>query len=189
MAKKATGYKLTDGLLEAVIHVAIDKYKQEELDSAQARYDRRRASTKLLLKNYRSLKDHCENAVYDADAFDEGGGYTLSEILEIVNSSYAANLKIETIRESAIRTKIIIDHIDTMISLYSLYCERSPKKEDARRYRVIYGLYLSEVPRTRAELALEEYVDRSTIHRDVEEAMERLTALIFGIDGLDKWSI
>ena len=188
MGRKVTGYKLTGDLLEAVVHLAIDKYRQEQEDDAKVRYDKRRASTKLLLRNYRSLKDHCENAVYDADTYDEGGGYTLSDILEMVNSSYAANLKINTIRESSVRTKIIIDHIDTMLDVYASRCERSSKKEDSRRYRVIYGLYLSKESRTRAELASEEYVDKSTIHRDVEEAVESLTALIFGIDGLDKWS-
>jgi len=73
-----------------------------------------------------------------------------------------------------------------MIDLYRAYCEHSHKEEDARRYRVIYWLFLSDEHRTLEEIAEDEYVDKSTIYRDVDAALERLTALIFGIDGLNR---
>ncbi|MCL2357006.1 MAG: hypothetical protein FWC70_07600 [Defluviitaleaceae bacterium] len=183
-AKKATGFKLTDEMMEVISNFAIDKYKKTEEESVKARYDKRLANTKLLLKNYRALTDHGESAVCSSDHDDED--YGLVDMLEFLSGSASDGLKIESIRRSAERTRIIIDHIDTMIDLYKNYCDRSSRPEDSRRYRVVYWLYLDPEPKTADELAEEEHTDRRTIFRDVNAAAERLTALIFGIDGLSR---
>ena len=178
--------KLDDATLEAIARLAVDKIRKEEAANVKARHKKIKGNTKRLLSNYRVLKIHCENAVYNADTFDEGDGYTFADILDIINGGGGSSFRIESIRQSTVRTKIIIDHIDTMINLYKVYCDSSQKIEDARRYRVIYWLYLSEEPSTHAEIAAEEHVDISTIYKDVDVAAERLTALMFGIDGLNR---
>jgi len=184
MANQEAILKLEDAMLKQITHFVIDKLREEESAMAKSRYAKKKASTKLLMRNYRSLADHCESAIYDTESVDQGGGYTLADILDSLHAN--ANLEIESIRKSAVRTQIIMDHIDIMLEMYKTFCDRSPRFEDARRYRVIYYLYLSEEPRTHAELAEDEKVDKSTIYRDVDVAIERLTALIFGIDGLSQ---
>jgi len=185
MPKKSTTKKLDSETLKEIVVFVKDTLREEEYTNASARHKRKLANTKTLLRNFRSLRKHCENAVYDADTIDEGGGYTFADILELINGPTIANLKVESIRQSAVRTRIIVDHIEIMLDLYRAYCDNSSKEEDKRRYRVIQGLFLSENPKTYVELAEEEYVGKSTIYNDVDVAVERLTALIFGIDGID----
>ena len=182
MANQEVALKLESAVLKEITNFVIDRLREEEASATKIRRDRRKACTKLLLRNYRSLVNHCESAIYDTESVDQGGGYTLADILESFNAD--ATLEIESIRQSAVRTRIIVDHIATMIDLYKIYCDRSPKDEDSRRYRVIYWMYLADEPRTVSELAEEEYLDKRTIYKDVDAAVERLTALIFGIDGL-----
>jgi hypothetical protein len=185
MPKNTTTRKLDKETLQEIVLFVKDTIREEERSNASARHKRKIANTKILLRNFRSLRKHCENAVYDADTIDEGGGYTFADILELINGPTIANLKVESIRQSAVRTRIIVDHIEIMLDLFHAYCDNSPKEEDKRRYRVIQGLFLDDRPKTYIELAEEEYVGKSTIYNDVDIAVERLTALIFGIDGLD----
>ena len=80
-------------------------------------------------------------------------------------------------------------HIDVMLDLYKLYCERSPKPEEMRAFRCIYDLYLDRdrIPTpTPDEVADEQGIDVRTLYRDIDRASERLAALIFGIDGMKK---
>ena len=184
MAKQEVNINLESALLKTITNFVIDKYHEVASADAKSRYDKRKASTKLLLRNYRSLVEHCESAVYDTESIDQSGDYTLADILECLHSD--ANIEIESIRKSAVRTRIIIDHIDIMLDAYKLYCDRSARKEEERRYRVIYWLYLSDEPRTHVELAESEHVDKRTIYKDIDAAVERLTAMIFGIDGLNR---
>ncbi|MCL2223586.1 MAG: hypothetical protein FWB96_01315 [Defluviitaleaceae bacterium] len=184
-AKKITGFKLTQEMIETISNFAIDKYKKTEQDAVKARFDKRLANTKLLLKNYRLLIDHCDNAVYETDN-DDDDNYGLVDMLGYLSSSASDSLKIESICRSSERTRIIVSHIDKMINLYEYYCDSSPHLEEARRYRVIYWLYLDPESKTRDELAEEEHTDKRTIYRDINIAVECLTTLIFGIDGLSR---
>ena len=184
MTKKAL--KIDADTMNMIVDSVLDRLRKKEAADTKARHKRLRANTKRLLNNYRALKCHCENAVYDADTLEEDGGYTFAEIIDIVNGSGGSSFKIESIRQSTVRTKIIIDHIDTMVDLYKAYCDTSQKEEDSRRYRVIYWLFLSDEPLTHAEVAKDEHITISTVYKDVDAAAERLTALIFGIDGLNR---
>jgi len=177
-----TKTQLDADTIKAITNCIIDRLREEETTAREARYDKRLASTKLLLRNYRSLCDHCESAIYDASQVDDD--MSIAEILELMTGNRSSGFRIESIRTSAVRTRIIIDHINTMLELYKTYCDASHKEEDARRYRVIYWLYLSDIPKSPGDLAEEEHVDKRTIFRDIEGAVERLTALLFGIDGL-----
>lgn len=184
MSKKV--HKIDDAMMDMIVGEVMERLRKEESVANKARHGKIKANTKRLLRNYRALKDHCERSVYNADTIDEGDGYTFADIIDLINGGGGSSFKIESIRQSTVRTRIIIDHIDTMINLYKVYCDTSPKEEDTRRYRVIYWLYISEEPRTHAEIAEDEYVAKSTIYNDAEVAIERLTALIFGIDGLNR---
>jgi hypothetical protein len=174
--------KLDSDTLKEITSYVIAKLREEENNTAKFRYDKRRANTKMLLRNYRSLADHCESAIYDASQADDDT--SLADVLELLGGSRAASLKVESIKESAARTRLIVDHITKMLELYRAFCEHSTRPEDMRRYRVITHMYFSRYPKTAEELAAIESVEARTVYRDVDAAVERLTALIFGIDGL-----
>jgi len=183
LAKNEPLFKLDIDIVNAITNCVIDRLRAEEKASVKEQYDKRLASTKILLRNYRSLSAHCENAVYDAINIE--ADIPLFGLLALMaTSSESDTLKIESIRKSTVRTQIMVNHVNAMISLYRSYCERSANPEDRRRYRVIYDHYIAEIPLSQKELAIEENVELRTIQRDLKIATERLTAMIFGIDGL-----
>lgn len=152
----------------------LQKQKQSEIT------DRRLRNVKLLLRNYRMLKAHCENAVFEAEC-DESA----LDILEDMMVGRDSSVIVDSIKRSAARTAVIVRHVDVMLGLFQAYCANSTQ-EDMRRWRVIEALYIREDKRTVAEIAEAEGVVERTVYKDVDVAAERLAALMFGIDGLDK---
>ena len=155
-----------------------DRHKQEE----KARQSRVLNSAKTLIMNYRRFKGMTGNAVYDGQTTTDD---TLKEILELMQGGFRnSEFEVLSIKEKTMRTKMILDHVDTMLGVYKKQCENSVDPEESRRYRVIEGMYLIEKPKTVAELAEEEHVTERTIFRDRDIAYKRLAILFFGIDGV-----
>lgn len=158
----------------------IEKY-QEELKSTQKRKaDKKLHNTKLLLRNYRMLEIHSENSVFRRAQMSESA----ADILESMMTMTSDELVVESIRKSATRTSIIVGHIKTMLEMFKICCERSSNELDLRRYDVIYGLYIAELKVTRKEIAEKWSVSVDTTYSDEKIAIERLSALLFGVDGL-----
>ena len=93
---------------------------------------------------------------------------------------------VESIKKSAARTAIIVDHIETMIRIYQAYCLTSNGADDLRRWRVVEGLYISDEKKTVPELARAEGVVERTIYKDIDAACDTIAPLMFGVDGLRK---
>ena len=167
---------------QAGAKAAIETLEKERSKERKSRYDRRLRNTKLLLRNYRMFKEHCEAAVFDASQLDENA----IDILDLMWGKGDGDLVVESIKKSAQRTVIIMRHIDGMLDLYAAYCDRSGKPEDTRRLRVINALYIEAEPLTVPQVAAWEQIDERTVYKDVDAATEKLSALIFGIDGLKR---
>jgi|GEM_PF-555133 len=174
---------LDPALISAIVKEVRVAVHDETVRLTKDRNARRRRGVKKLLRNYRSLAGHRDNAVFSADDVDQGGGFTLADILESIQSG--GEFEVVSIRKSAVRTRIIMDHVDVMLGVYKACCEQSSRDEDARRYRVIYDLYLADEAKTYALIANDEHVDKSTVYRDAEIAIEQFTVLLFGIDALE----
>lgn len=158
----------------------IDRY-EEELKKAQGkRVDRRFHNTKLLLRNYRMLQVNAENSVFGRTQMKESA----ADILESMMNIYSDQVIVESIKNSATRTAIIVSHVKTMIDMYQISCERSNSEIDKRRFDIIHGLYISSYNTTRKELAKKWSVSVDTTYSDEKITIERLSALIFGVDGL-----
>ena len=69
--------------------------------------------------------------------------------------------------------------------LYDAYCEKSPNQDiDRRRYEVVWDKYMAEPVLTVKEIAAKHNMSKENVYSDLRVAEERLTALIFGVDGL-----
>lgn len=158
----------------------IDKYKDEVKAANKKRGDKRLHNTRLLLRNYRMLEIHAENSVFGRTQMNESA----ADILESMMNMYNDAVVVESIKNSATRTAIIVSHIKTMLEMYKICCERSTNEIDMRRYDVIYGLYISDPKITRKELMEKWNVSQDTTYSDEKIAIERLSALLFGVDGL-----
>ena len=163
---------------------AIEAYERRMKIAQTERADRRLHNTKLLLRNYRLFKEHCDNAVYEVEKLTSEE--TIYDILDAISGVDTSGAFVESIKKSVARTVTIVQHIDVMFQLYETYCYRSGKPEEERRYRVIKALYIDDNPPTIEELAKQENIYPRTIYKDVDAACERLSALIFGIDGIKK---
>ena len=91
----------------------------------------------MLLRNYRTLKASYENAVYKSK---EG---EVTEVLEDIMTMKDDKVIVESIKTSAKRTAIMVQHIDKMLDVYRIYCSKLSEK-DKRRYKIIKALYISK---------------------------------------------
>lgn len=161
---------------------AVEKEKQRY---RQQHYDKQYQNTKLLLRYYRSLNAHYENAAFDTSTAESED--TFVDVMELMDGySYDENLYVESIKRSAIKTSIIMAHVNKMLEIYEIMCERSKRDDDKRHWRVLQALYIGDEPTTASELAGRENIDKRTVYKDIDAAAADMTALLFGIEGVEK---
>lgn len=188
MGKTEQGMKKMISMEEVIkiaTETAISVYDQQKKAEAKEKHDKRLRSTKMLLENYRSFSSYNDNAVislYDALKIDEDI-YSVLELME-GRERTSSEVKIDSIEKGVLRTKIMMAHVNAMLDIYKRNCENSPYPEEMRRYRVIYGMYLGDKEKKAEQIAEEECCDIATVYRDKKNAITKLTALIFGIDGI-----
>lgn len=159
---------------------ALEKFEEEKKKLNSRAMDRRLHNTKLLLRNYRMLKDNSENSIYGRSQMKESA----ADILCSMMNMYDDEVIVDAIKRSATRTAIIVSHIDTMLGLYKVYCDKSSNDLDRRRYEAIYDMYMAEQTLSVKEIAKKQNMSRESVYTDLKIAIERLSALIFGVDGL-----
>lgn len=160
---------------------ALKTFEQARKKEYSGRADRRLRNTKLLLRNYHMLKEHAESSVFGRTQMEESA----LDILESMMSMYNNEVIIESIKRSATRTAIIISHIETMFGLYEAYCDKASNREiEMRRYEVVWDMYMADKTLSVKEIAEKQHMSRDNVYADLRAATERLTALIFGVDGL-----
>ena len=167
---------------EAGAKAAMETLNRERQRDRQELTDRRLWNTKLLLKNYRSFEAHVANAVFTVDDH-----MPLEEIwADLMMPGRDSTLFVESIKQSVARTATIVKHMEAMIELYKVYCTTIGTAEEERRWRIINSLYISDERKSVKELAQAEGVVERTIYKDIDIACERIAALMFGVDGLNR---
>lgn len=160
---------------------ALKMFEQERKKEQGKRANRRLRNTKLLLRNYHMLKEHAENSVFGRTQMEESA----IDILESMMSMYDNEVIIESIKRSATRTAVIVSHIETMFGLYEAYCGNAVNKEiEMRRYEVVWDMYMADNTLSAKEIAEKQNISTRNVYGDIKVAIERLSALIFGVDGL-----
>lgn len=168
----------------AASKATMERLEKERQKEKATRYDRRLHNTQLLLRNYRMLAAYVEEAVYAPTPEDENA----IDILDCMCAEAwkTEDVEIQSIKRSVARTHILMEHVTSMLELYHIYCNQSSRSEDRRRWRVISGAYIENPEKTFMQLSREEHCDTRTIQRDMKFATEKLSALLFGLDGLEK---
>lgn len=185
-SKQGKRYVVTEAELAMIAEVAAEKaistYEEKHKQAEKDRQNKVLNSAKTLIKNYRRFKAMSYGAVYDYQTISDD---MLREVLQLMNGNFRSKeFEVLSIKEKTMRTKMILDHVDSMLDIYKKQCECASDPEEMRRYRVIEGLYLMDSPKTVQELAEEESVTERTIFRDRDIAYKRLAILFFGIDGV-----
>lgn len=160
--------------------VALDRLDQEKKSLYRKAVDKKLHNTKLLLRNYHMLRENADNSIFGRSQMKESAADILCSMMNL----YDDEVIVDAIKRSATRTAIIVTHIDTMIDLYQIYCEKSNNELDKRRYEVLYDMYIIENPMTVKEIAKKQNMSKENVYSDLKIATERLSALLFGVDGL-----
>lgn len=167
--------------IDAGVKAAMEHIRTEREKERKSRQDRRLHNTRLLLKNYRLLKEHTNGAIFRANQARERA----VDILDGLNDyEMDDGLYIESIKKSQQRTLIILAHIDQMLELYKAYCYNSGNPENIRRYGVVMATYIDEPKKSALEIAGTFGIEKRTVYKDIKAAANPLTALLFGIDSL-----
>ena len=167
--------------VEAGTAAAEKRLEEGKKEQAKGRYKRRLHNTRLLLANYRNLKEHVSGAVFNGRKAKESA----LDILDgLDNFEYEDAYYISSIKQSQQRTLIILTHIDEMLNLYRISCEQSGKEEEMRRYRILNAAYIDPEKKSPEEIARENHVEKRTYYSDLGKAIKPLSALVFGIDGI-----
>ncbi|MEF2800575.1 MAG: hypothetical protein U0N22_01610 [Acutalibacter sp.] len=167
--------------IDAGVKATMEHIRTEREKERKSRQDRRLHNTRLLLKNYRLLKEHTKGAIFRANQARERA----VDILDGLNDyEMDDGLYIESIKKSQQRTLIILAHIDQMLELYKAYCYNSGNPENIRRYGVVMATYIDEPKKSALEIAGTFGIEKRTVYKDIKAAANPLTALLFGIDSL-----
>lgn len=173
--------RLTPEEKQEIVELVIETYKKEIEGQRKKSFDKRLRNTRLLLENYRGFLAFSDGAIYEASQCDED----VYDILSLMSDRPSdREMYVESIKKSAGRTKLIIEHINKALADYKAYCLRSGKEEELRRCRTIFRLYIEDENWDAPLIAEKEMVDISTVYKDIKEATKRLTPRIFGIDGI-----
>ncbi len=162
-------------ITKTAVETALEFMEKERQRQQKHKRDRRLRNTKLLLRNYRSFKIHCEDNMQDLEELRD------PDSLDYLDTD---DLVIESIIKNKERTAAMLKYIDRMLQIYRILSEQSSKPEDLRRYHILCGLYISDDEKNAEELAEGHKIDRRTVYKDLNKSCEALSSLIFGIDGI-----
>lgn len=158
-------------------------YKEQEKITAKEIKNRKLRNTRLLLGKYRMISEHIDNATFKKSQIED------AQVIDWVNEMYDPNNKadqiVESIMNSAVKTKIILQHINKMIDIYRFVCEKDGATKMLRRYDAFYGRYIADKRMKFETLAEKWNVDVRTIQNDIKEAVNDFSSLLFGVDWIN----
>ena len=164
---------------------AVKAVERERKAYRKKQYDWKYQNTKLLLRNYRRLNAYYENAIFsieDAEEADE----SFEDIMRNMGRPADEEIFVEIIQKNYLATRIIMTHVNKMLDCYEIMCERSNRQDDKRHWRGVEGLYLSENYTTAEQIAKQEHIDKRTVYKDIDVCAADLTALFFGVGGIER---
>lgn len=164
---------------------AVKAVERERKAYRKRQYDWKYQNTKLLLRNYRRLNAYYQNAIFsieDAEEADE----SFEDIMRSMGRPADEEIFVESIQKNYLATRIIMTHVNKMLDCYQIMCERSNRQDDKRRWRVLEEMYLSENYTTAEQIARQEHIDKRTVYKDIDVCAADLTALFFGVGGIER---
>ena len=81
----------------------------------------------------------------------------------------------------------MMSHVDKMLTVYKALCRKAENPDEARRWDVLYLRYISEDRLKPDAIAERMNIDKRTIYRDMNKAMEDMAVLLFGIEAIGTW--
>lgn len=167
---------------DAALYTVSEKQKIE----AKQRKDKKLHNTRMLLNKYRIFNEHIDNATYKKEQITEASA--VDWLNEMYDPNNRADAVVLSILNNALKTRIMVEHINKMVGIYEIYCNSVDEKNKVkmqRRYDAFYGRYIAP-KRVKYEYVSEIWgVDIRTIQNDINEAINDFSSLLFGIDWIN----
>lgn len=161
----------------------IAAYESKQAIVMAERTEKVRNSAKTLIQHYRKLKKMKDTSVYDPDTVTD---LTLAGIFDyILDDCRREEFELTSTKRNMLITGMLLNHVDIQLENYKKECEQSKIPDVERRYRVVEMMFLNEEPMKPDDVAEVENIDKSNVYRTLEKAYDDLTALFFGVEGLD----
>lgn len=160
-------------ITEVASREAIKAYKEDEFNRQKEKRDRRLRNIKLLLNNYRSLVLHCEKLKGDLEDLEE----TSIQDLDIDVISLES---IESIKKSKTKSIAMVYFLQGKMEAYKKSCST----DELKYFRVLEKKYVTGKKYTIQEIAKTENIDRATVHRYLNKAVDDLPVIFFGVDAI-----
>lgn len=167
--------ELSERQIEIITKTTLEFLEKEKLKQEKRKHDRRLRNVKLLLRNYRTFKKHCEDVKLEISEIDEK-----LELDELDTDEF----KLQSIRKSKEKTLAMVRFIDKMLAVYKVMCEQTGRPEEVRKYDVIIKMYVEKEKKTAEEISAMQNVAVRTVFGDIEKACKDLSVLVFGLDGI-----
>lgn len=157
--------------------VTLETLKQQKKKEREERRDWRLRNTRLLLEHLYEFKQHAERSIFDVRKVLESSQEDIAAYTQQISEK--KDIYVESVMLSAGRTATLIEDTERMLKLYRQECKQG-SVEKQRRYRVLIACTIQK--KSYQQIMDEESISRSTVFRDVETAIEELSAMIFGAD-------
>lgn len=152
---------------------------KEELNPVRRedkRYKNKLHNTKLLLKNYSKFQEHCDTAQFTAKNLID------SELLDMLEDESTDQVYIQSILRTKERTAIMLNHIRSVLDYYTFLAEKNNDEPHIRRCKVLHYMYIDKIKPE--QIAEKLNINDRTVWKDINKAVEEISPLLFGIDGL-----
>lgn len=154
--------------INRAIKAAIREFSKEQKEENKSRIFH---NTKLLMKHYNSLKLHADNAVYKAG--------DLEDLEDMEDYTDQDRIYISSIMRSKLRTSIMLSHVD--LALEELKAKKT-KENKYEQYKALELHYIDKHSYEQIESDLS--CGKNTPNRWITSALQDLSILLFGVDGL-----
>lgn len=161
------------------VETALSTINREKHTRLREKHDKRLRNTRLLLKEYRNFVAHSSESVYKSSNVKP-----IDILDELEEDVLSGELCVESIKTSTERTRVIVEHINSMLAILQYLCHNSGRPEQIRRYNVLYDMYISSNVTNAEDIAKKYHIDRRTVYRDIDTIAPDLTVLMFGVDGI-----
>lgn len=161
-------------MVEVITKKVIEIQAKEKEKAEVKERDNRLRNVKILLKNYRTLKNYAKRI--------EGKKVEELEEINVSELFLVGEDLVKSIKQTTKRTLIMIRHVDqaldTLQYIYSL--EKHPGTR--RQYDILHARYIEG--KKIEDIAEEHGINDRSVYKSMDAAIERLSVILFGVYGL-----
>ena len=164
-----TKVAITKDIIDDISNAVVKKLELERKRKMKADKDWKLRNTKLLLKNYHILKDHCRELTEEMEAYADS-----------IFDPY--DIELQSIMASKAKTRQMVWYIDEMLLAYDRYACKAGEAAK-RRFNVMFSFHIDR--KSYETIASDMNVSDRTVRRDLVDARKEFSVFLFGIFAIE----